>query len=126
MYKKNDITFAEAGNYLKRRAASEISFQAEGESSEFEEVKIAYPYEITVMGDILLFDGIAILAEEMSKKAIKMHIVKMRYTNDDQIAVMLNKDDSEEDRLSFERMQAWRKFADDVAEAAINSKTNIL
>jgi hypothetical protein len=39
----------------------------------------------------------------------------MRYSNDDQIAIILNKDESEKDKISYNRMQMWRRFADDLA-----------
>lgn len=41
----------------------------------------------------------------------KSAIIKKRYSNDDQIAIMLNKEDSDEDLLRYERMMKWREFA---------------
>ena len=32
-------------------------------------------------------------------------LVKIRYSNDDQIAIIINKDDSEEGNLKFQQMQ---------------------
>lgn len=52
----------------------------------------------------------------------KTMIVKWRYSNDDQIAILINKDDSEDDSIKYERMQAWREYAAKLAKAIINLK----
>jgi hypothetical protein len=41
----------------------------------------------------------------------KKDIIKKRYSNDDQIAIILNKDDSEEDQMRYQKMMEWREFA---------------
>ncbi len=46
----------------------------------------------------------------------KTAIIKWRYTNDDQLAIILNKDESEEDALRYSRMQEWRNWAADFAK----------
>ena len=45
----------------------------------------------------------------------KKFVVGVRYSNDDQIAIILNKDNSEEDALAFQKMQEWRDWAAVVA-----------
>lgn len=52
----------------------------------------------------------------------KKHIIQWRYSNDDQIAIMLNKDDSEEDKLQYEKMQEWREWASKLAKKIIQLK----
>lgn len=41
----------------------------------------------------------------------KKDIIKKRYSNDDQIAIILNQNDSEEDNLRYQKMMEWREFA---------------
>jgi hypothetical protein len=120
MFTKNSLTYSTPGYYLK--GDNIIAFQMEGDASTFEEVELKKPYDITIVGgNLLLFDGIAILAEDLTKKGIKSHIIKMRYDNDDQIALMLNRNNSEEDAKAYQLMQDWRQFADDVAVAAMSN-----
>ena len=38
-------------------------------------------------------------------------MIKTRYSNDDQIALMLNEASSEEDKFYFSKMQEWRDWA---------------
>lgn len=52
----------------------------------------------------------------------KKHIIQWRYSNDDQIAIILNKDDSEEDKLQYEKMQEWREWASKLAKKIIQLK----
>lgn len=46
----------------------------------------------------------------------KRYIIGWRYSNDDQMAIILNKDDSEEDLLRYNQMQEWRVFAAKLAK----------
>lgn len=48
--------------------------------------------------------------------SIKSRLIKLRYSNDDQIALILNKDKSNEDLEYFNKMQEWRTWAGDVAK----------
>lgn len=55
----------------------------------------------------------------------KTIIIKWRYSNDDQIAIMLNKDESEEDLEKYNRMQSWREWASTLSKVIINLNKNI-
>ena len=57
------------------------------------------------------------IAENTSYGDIKAMLVKIRYSNDDQIAILLNKDSSEEDLLKYNKMQEWRDWASILAKA---------
>lgn len=48
-------------------------------------------------------------------------MIKKQYSNDDQIAIMLNAQLSEEDKMYYDKMQEWRKFSGYVAKL-INEK----
>lgn len=59
----------------------------------------------------------------------KRYIIGWRYSNDDQMAIILNKDDSEEDLLRYNKMQEWRVFAAKLAKKikeveSLNNKTD--
>ena len=58
----------------------------------------------------------------MSYAEWKTKIIKWRYSNDDQIAILINKDDSEEDIIKYNRMQEWREYAAKLARKIINLK----
>jgi hypothetical protein len=46
--------------------------------------------------------------------------INKQFTNDDQIAIMLNKDNSEEDLLLFNKMQEWREWSGIMAKKIID------
>lgn len=46
-------------------------------------------------------------------------LVKIRYSNDDQIAIIINRDDSEEGNIKFQQMQAWREWCGKLAKEII-------
>ena len=48
-------------------------------------------------------------------------MIKKQYSNDDQIAIMLNAQLSEEDKMYYDKMQEWRKFSGHIAKL-INEK----
>ena len=50
----------------------------------------------------------------------KKAIIQKKYSNDDQIAIMLNKDSGDEaDLLAYDKMQEWRGWASIVAKRII-------
>ena len=53
---------------------------------------------------------------------LKSRIIARQFTNDDQIAIILNKDDSDEDKLLFDKMQEWREWASILAKRIISLK----
>jgi hypothetical protein len=51
----------------------------------------------------------------------KRSIITSRYSNDDQIAIILNKEDSDLDRIKYDRMMKWREFASLLAKKIIET-----
>ena len=49
----------------------------------------------------------------------KKKFVNKQFTNDDQIAIILNKDESEEDTFLFNKMQEWRAWAGIIAKEIV-------
>lgn len=78
-----------------------------------------------VIGYRLLFiDRLFVI--EVSKieyDVIKQEVIGRRYTNDAQLAIILNKDKSEEKLKEYNRMQGWRDFAADLAKQAVEAYT---
>ena len=103
MYKYKDITYADAGKYLKR--GNIIAFQMSS-SDNIEEVDLNL--DDLVIKDNYAFYNDNLFAQEVNKKFTygdyKSRIIKKRYSNDDQIAIMLNKDNSEEDLIIYQKM----------------------
>lgn len=66
-------------------------------------------------------DGIEYSFEGKSYAEIKTLIIKLHYTNDDQIALMLNYQlDPEVYAESYNKMQEWRAYADSIAKKYTN------
>lgn len=118
MFTDKNITYSEPGCYLKYK--NKIAFQFP-ESDGIEEYNIRIS-DLCVMGNIAYYNG-GTLAQRINKSwdyaDYKKDIIKKRYSNDDQIAIILNKEDSEEDLIRYERMMRWREFASRLAKAII-------
>ena len=99
-----------------------VAFQAPAGAKGLGEREMKFPIEAIISGKLVKWEGglLAACPEAMTYSSIKTQIIKSRYSNDDQIAIILNKDNSEEDILAFNRMQSWRNMATDIAKSAIN------
>lgn len=124
MYKIRNKVYADAGYFLKGKYRSIIGYCLEGDLSDFTE-------DIISISDMIIKDGFAIynngkLREIFSPattyEEYKARFVKKLFSNDDQIAIMLNKGNSEEDDMLFEKMQQWRDWCGKLAKAIVNLK----
>ena len=67
----------------------------------------------------IILDGVRYEVESKEYAYLKAFVVKLRYSNDDQIALMLNyQENPEAYREAYEEMQAWRDKAGFVAKHA--------
>lgn len=114
MYNFKNNTYAEAGSILQGNRA--VGLWLADTFAPFTERAINLD-DLTVTDSQISFDifhwqnpGIHNYADA------KRLIIAKRYTNDDQIAIMLNKDDDEESALAFRKMQEWREWASVVAK----------
>ena len=117
MYKIGNYNFADAGYYLKR--GSSIAYFFENSDEEVQEIKATID-DIHKVGSIILWSEDK-LAQRIFKNGryadYKKAIIQKKYSNDDQIAIMLNKDSGEEaDLLAYAKMQEWREWASIVAK----------
>lgn len=81
--------------------------------------------DIVLDGDFIRYNNGRIIQsyiKDITYGEWKTKIIKWRYSNDDQIAILINKDDSEEDIIKYNRMQEWREYAAKLARKIINLK----
>ena len=124
MYKIRNKVYPEAGYILVGNNKKGYVFQ--GEMEEFAEQPITID-DMKVEGSFLLYSNRMILERNypnLTYEEQKARIIKRLFSNDDQIAIMLNKGRSEQDDLVFEKMQEYRDWAGTLAKkiVALNSK----
>ena len=117
MFTINNTIYADAGNILI--GDNKVGYQFIGKESEFKEQKIKYD-DINIKGSFIKYDNgrlLELIPRQPSYGYFKSCIIKKRYSNDDQIAILLNKNSSEEDLLKYNKMQEWRDWASILAKA---------
>ena len=121
MYIDKNIVYSDPGKYLKYN--NTIGFQ-------FQDAEGIMEYDLSIddiykVGSMAYYNG-GTLAQPIFNKGTygdyKSAIIKKRYSNDDQIAIILNKEDSEEDRIRYERMMQWREFAAELSKRILTLK----
>lgn len=127
MFTKGDMVYADAYKYLRHKNKNIIALSFKGSADEFEEVEMMLPVEVKIEGNMLFWEGrkFAVIPEKMEYASIKERIIKSRYSNDEQIAIMLNRERSEEDNVLYLKMQKWREFAAEIARKVLNGN-NVL
>lgn len=123
MYTIGNRTYADAGYYLKR--GSSIAYFFEDNDEEIQEIKATVD-DMHKVGSIILWSEDK-LVQRVFKNGMygdyKKAIIQKKYSNDDQIAIMLNKDSGEvTDLLAYKKMQEWREWASLVASKIMNIK----
>lgn len=122
MFTKGNTVYADAYKYLRHKTKRIIALSYKGDANDFDEIEMTLPIDITIDGNMILWEN-RLLAANPSKieyAAIKEYIIKSRYTYDEQIAIMLNKDKTKEDTILYNKMQEWRDFAASIARIAEN------
>ena len=122
MYALKDFTYAEAGKYLQGEKAR--GFGAPTSLGPYTEREISLD-DLEVTEGHIKVDCINWANPGIRNYAdAKKFVIQKRYSNDAQIAIMLNKDDSEEDALAYQKMQDWREWASIVAKKIIQTINN--
>lgn len=125
MYKKRNVVYADAYKYLVHKSKGIVSFAQSGDESEFEEKEFPTPIKIIDEGSgFYSIQGVPKVKFYFSKSdyaTVKTEMIKKQYSNDDQIAIMLNDQLSEEDKMYYDKMQEWREFSGHIAKL-INEK----
>lgn len=124
MYQVKNKTYADAGNILK--FGNNVAFSFKNVNIEnVSEIKIDTD-NIKIKDNFVLYgNGLKDFISCKSYEDWKKKIINKQFTNDDQIAIMLNKDDSEEDLLLFNKMQDWRVWSGMVAKKIVNLVTSV-
>lgn len=126
MFKKGNKVYSEADSYLKSTNGKIIGFNLNGNIEDFEEVELEKPLDIKVNGNqITINNKILWFIDSSDYATIKTTIIKLRYSNDDQMAIILNKDSSEEGLMYWQKMQEWRDWASEVATQIVEVANNI-
>ena len=107
------MVYAEAYKYLRHKSGRVVGFAVPGSMEDFDELDLDMGSMEKGDNEITFNGMLKIFVPAFTHKAVKTKIVTSRYSNDDQIAIMLNGDSG-----SMKRMQEWREFADDVSERA--------
>ena len=116
MFTKGDKVYADAFKLLRHKEINMVAVQTQGTDEEWREESLENPIKVEKDGNYIKIGGyFRVRPKNFSYVEVKTAVIKMRYSNDDQIALMLNKDSSEEDALLYEKMQEWRNFAATIA-----------
>lgn len=122
MFIKNNVVYADAGNILISKTA--IGYSLIDDISNIQEQLINLQ-DMELEGDFLKYsDGLIVQwYKNLDYAGWKADIIKWRYTTDDQIAIILNKDESAEKLLEYNRMQEWRDWAGTLADKILTINT---
>lgn len=111
MYTKRNTIYAEAGRVLV--LGPTVAFHMEGVDPSAVTERECPLRGVRVSGSTASWGGIIVaLPVPLTYAALKRRLVQLRYSVDDQIAVMCNADPAE-----LARMQAWRDWAASAAKA---------
>ena len=114
MFIKSNMIYSEAGYIL--RCDNKKAFQLPYDSSK---TYIEIPIDITntkIESGMINMDGVVFRNnEKYDYGQWKANIIKKRYSNDDQIAIMLNRGD-EESNMIYNKMMQWREYASVLAK----------
>ena len=123
MYKIRNRVYAESGKILK--GSSQIGYSLNGELSDFTEIDITLDDMRIENGRYLVYSNGLIIERydpNLTYEQLKSKIVKRLFSNDDQIAIMLNKDESENDLMIYNKMQEYRNWASVLAKKILSLK----
>lgn len=127
MFIKNNILYADAYMYLKHKTKPIIGLSISLDvysSNDFLELPMSMPLSIEVENEVIYWQHglFANRPAQLTYADIKTSIIKSRYSDDDQMALILNKDKSPEDLELFQKMQEWRDFAGYIAKDIISAE----
>lgn len=111
MIKENDIIKAEEGKLLYCTYTHQVWGKAARLATLFEHQLVEEDFEEVDESDFELIDGVYYDFRNKPYTYIKTFIIKLHYTNNDQIAIMLNNDE-----YKMTEMQAWREYATKIAK----------
>lgn len=120
MYKVRDKVYADAGKILIGN--NKIGYIFQGELSEFSEEDIILD-DMKIVGNYISYSNGRVFESydrNATYESLKTKYIKRYFSNDDQIAIMLNKEDSEEDSMLFIKMQQYREWCSILAKKVLS------
>ena len=113
MFTKGNKVYADAGKYLVSKDRRIIALNITGSIDDYDEEEINSPLDIEIKDGLIYYQNRKLICspEIMDYAGIKTKMIKLRYSNDDQLAVILNKDNREEDTELYNKMQEWREWS---------------
>jgi hypothetical protein len=103
MYQIKNKIYADAGYVLKYN--NKVAFSFEGvDMKDVLETKLNLD-NIQKNGNFVTYDGLRDRITRLDYGILKSKFINKQFTNDDQIAIILNKDNSKDDELLFNKMQ---------------------
>lgn len=113
MFTKGNKVYSDAGKYLISKDKRTIALNIIGNIDDYVEGEINSPLDIEIKNGVIYYQNGKLICspEKIDYVSIKTKMIKLRYSNDDQLALMLNKDNSEEDAALYDKMQEWREWA---------------
>ena len=104
------MVYSEAGYILV--GVNKKGYQFEGKPSDFTEEKISLD-NMEIQGEFAMYGNgiIQYIGSNPDYAKLKTDMIKRRYSNDDQIAIMLNNDEDD-----MRRMQEWRDWSAKVSK----------
>lgn len=116
MIKQDDIIKAEQGKILVYKPDNKIWGKAARLATYKGHVLTEEDFEEVDESELEYIDNVWYDFRNMSYAAIKTFIIKLHYSNDDQIAIMLNNDEEK-----MREMQEWREYASNIAKNYLNN-----
>jgi hypothetical protein len=119
MYKVRNKVYADAGKLLK--GANKVGYAFIGELSDFTEEDIIID-DMVIDGSFVVYNKgklREVYSPSTTYEQYKARFIKKLFSNDDQIAIMLNYQRSAEDLDLYNKMQEWRDWAGSVAKRII-------
>jgi hypothetical protein len=122
MIKQDDIIKAEQGKILVYKPDNKIWGEAARLASYKGHILTEEDFEEVDKSELECIENVWYDFRNMSYAAIKTLIIKLHYSNDDQIAIMLNNeiDMSGEATDRYREMQEWREYATSIARNYTN------
>lgn len=127
MFTDKNIVYAESGYYLKHKKSQSVALQSKGNTEDFEEIKMNIKdMQYDDVLNAVVWNNRSFIHFLNNNTNTKEIWIKKRYnTNDEQIAIMLNKELTEHDEMLYNKMQEWREFASIIAKRIEQFKPNI-
>ena len=118
MYTKGKITYSDAGYIL--RDGVNLGYSLENTSESLTELEIDLEeMEIRGITAVCPSSG-ASWCIQGTYSELKSRIIHERYSDEEELAILLNREESEEKEAEYQKLQAWRLYARNVARKILD------